>query len=133
MSRFRAASAAFAALAMILLGGGGVNSSIRPARAEPDHLTRSGAPASQTVDGFTLSPTKGPANQDATATLTPPAPPTNVRFTRISAGGWHSLAIGSDGNTYAWGYNTYGQLGDGNTQNSQPVRVHTPAGVRFTQ
>ncbi|WP_158336163.1 RCC1 domain-containing protein [Bifidobacterium actinocoloniiforme] len=68
------------------------------------------------------------------ATLTPPAPPTNVRFTRISAGYDHSLAIGSDGNTYAWGYNNEGELGDGtNTQRSLPVRVNTPTGVTFTQ
>ncbi|AKV54968.1 hypothetical protein AB656_00245 [Bifidobacterium actinocoloniiforme DSM 22766] len=87
------------------------------------------------MDGFTLSPTKGPANQDAMATLTPPAPPTNVRFTRISAGDNHSLALDSNGNTYAWGQNYYGKLGDGTTitQRNQPVRVHAPAGVTFTQ
>ena len=29
------------------------------------------------------------------------------------AGGWHSLAVKSDGTVYAWGPNTYGQLGIG--------------------
>ncbi len=37
----------------------------------------------------------------------------------ISAGFVHTLAIGSDGNLYAWGDNSEGELGDG-TNNSQP-------------
>jgi len=35
-------------------------------------------------------------------------------ITTISAGGSHSLALKSDGTVWAWGYNYYGQLGDGN-------------------
>ncbi|RBP98921.1 RCC1 domain-containing protein, partial [Bifidobacterium xylocopae] len=99
-------------------------------------LLRGGVPASETVDGFTLSPTKGPANTAGThTTITPPSPPTSgITFTQVSAGGAHSLAIGSDGNTYAWGFNINGQLGDGTSIGSNvPVRVRTPAGVRFTQ
>ncbi|RBP98745.1 RCC1 domain-containing protein, partial [Bifidobacterium xylocopae] len=90
-----------------------------------------------TVDGFTLSPTKGPANTAGThTTITPPTPPDGVHFTQISAGNSHSLAIGDDGNTYAWGYNSDGELGTGsfNTFSSaMPLRVSTPAGVRFVQ
>lgn len=60
--------------------------------------------------------------------------PAGVEFTMISAGGSHSLALGDDGNTYAWGANTYGQLGDGTTVDSAvPVAVSAPAGVRFTR
>lgn len=33
----------------------------------------------------------------------------------ISAGGWFSLAVNSSGDVLAWGDNTYGQLGQGNT------------------
>ena len=33
----------------------------------------------------------------------------------VSTGGYHTLAIGSDGNLYAWGQNSDGQLGDGTT------------------
>ncbi|MDT7513498.1 hypothetical protein QRX46_08770, partial [Bifidobacterium sp. H1HS10N] len=46
-----------------------------------------------------------------------------------SAGQNHSLAIGSDGNAYAWGANGNGQLGDGTGSGSQntPVMVGKPA------
>ena len=44
----------------------------------------------------------------------------------IAAGNSHSLALTADGKLYAWGYNTYGQLGDGTTTNqSVPVAVAT--------
>ena len=43
-----------------------------------------------------------------------------------SAGRNHSLAIGQDGNAYAWGDNTYSQLGNGGTTQSS-----TPALVAF--
>jgi len=33
----------------------------------------------------------------------------------IAAGGWHSLALTSSWTVYAWGDNTYGELGDGTT------------------
>jgi len=54
-----------------------------------------------------------------------------VRVTAIAAGSYHSLAIGSDGNTYAWGNNGTGQLGNNSTTESHvPVAVHLPAGVK---
>ncbi len=51
---------------------------------------------------------------------------------KISAGGYHSLALCSDGRVSAWGRNIYGQLGDG-TQTSSliPVQVHGPDNVGF--
>lgn len=59
--------------------------------------------------------------------------PQGVHFTQVSAGGWFSQAIGSDGKSYAWGSNLYGQLGNGGGDNSStPVQVSTPAGVTFT-
>ena len=43
---------------------------------------------------------------------------------QISAGNHHSLAINTDGNIKAWGYNNYGRLGDGTTRESTvPVPV----------
>ncbi len=34
-------------------------------------------------------------------------------FRQVSAGKWHNVAIGSDGTLWAWGWNYWGQLGDG--------------------
>ena len=42
----------------------------------------------------------------------------------VSAGGLHSLALCSDGSLVAWGYNGFGQLGDGTTTDSSvPIAV----------
>jgi hypothetical protein len=44
--------------------------------------------------------------------------------TRISAGAYHSLALKFDNTVWSWGYNAYGQLGDGTTDASTtPVQV----------
>ncbi|MFY9616945.1 MAG: hypothetical protein WAQ31_02710, partial [Arcanobacterium sp.] len=62
--------------------------------------------------------------------------PAGVEFTAVSAGYYHSLAIGDNGQTYAWGYNSVGQLGNDDEANKatqfSPVLVDTPAGVEFT-
>lgn len=56
-----------------------------------------------------------------------------VRFTAISAGNVDDLAIDSAGHAWAWGANSYGELGDGTTTDSLiPVPVSMPPGVRFT-
>ena len=61
-------------------------------------------------------------------------PTSRVRFAQVSAGQSHSLAVGSDGNLYAWGNNQNGQLGDGTTTNrTASTSVAAPAGVRFVQ
>ncbi|MGO9480245.1 MAG: hypothetical protein ACLP05_00495, partial [Candidatus Kryptoniota bacterium] len=53
-----------------------------------------------------------------------------VTCTAVAAGSKYSLAIGSDGNLYAWGSNTYGQLGIGNTTGQNTPQVVTlPNGV----
>ena len=56
------------------------------------------------------------SNQSRPKRVSPPADPGNTgkefAATRISAGWGHSLAIGQDGNIYAWGDNQYGQLGN---------------------
>lgn len=47
----------------------------------------------------------------------------------IAAGGYHSLALRSDGTVWAWGYNVYGQLGDDTTTDRRtPVQVKGPDG-----
>ena len=61
-------------------------------------------------------------------------PTSRVRFAQVSAGQSHSLAVGSDGNLYAWGNNQNGQLGDGTTTNqTASTMATTPAGKRFVQ
>jgi alpha-tubulin suppressor-like RCC1 family protein len=46
----------------------------------------------------------------------------------ISAGQTNSMALDQNGNVWTWGENNFGQLGDGNTTNSDvPVEVQLPA------
>ena len=61
--------------------------------------------------------------------------PAGVHATAISCGGHHSLLLADNGRTYSWGWDDFGQLGDGATLTSHsiPVTVATPAGVRFTR
>ena len=40
---------------------------------------------------------------------------TGTDWSRVSCGFYHTVAIKSDGSLWAWGYNYYGQLGDGTT------------------
>ncbi|MFN2505151.1 MAG: hypothetical protein ABR540_13155, partial [Acidimicrobiales bacterium] len=52
------------------------------------------------------------------------------RATTIGAGGAHSVASGSAGTLWTWGYNGQGQLGDGSrADRSQPARVPSPDSV----
>ncbi|MCL2814558.1 MAG: S-layer homology domain-containing protein [Oscillospiraceae bacterium] len=56
----------------------------------------------------------------------------NVRFTQVSAGFRHTMAIDSEGRLWAWGDNYNGQLGDGTTTNrTVPVQIATK--LKFTQ
>src|SRR5690554_993922 len=78
----------------------------------------------------TPAPDNGPVTGGTTVMVPEPA---GVTFTSIISGDYHSVALGSDGNAYAWGDNYYGQLGDGtNTDSNTPVQVQAPAGVTFT-
>jgi len=52
--------------------------------------------------------------------------------TALAGGQYHSLAVKSDGTAWAWGYNGYGQLGDGTTtQRTTPVQVKGPGGSGY--
>jgi len=57
-------------------------------------------------------------------------PPVGVTFAAIAAGTGHSLALGSDGQVYAWGFGASGQLGDGAMADATaPVTVSLPVGT----
>ena len=92
-------------------------------------LTAHWTPASRN-SRWSISPDKGSLLGKETTTITPPdSASRGIRFSQVSASQNRSfsLAVGSDGNAYAWGYNGSGQLGDGTrTQRNTPVRVRTP-------
>ncbi|WP_313839939.1 InlB B-repeat-containing protein, partial [Bifidobacterium kimbladii] len=79
---------------------------------------------------WSISPDKGSQLGREPATITPPdSTSRGIRFNQISAStnGYFSLAVGSDGNAYAWGYNNTGQLGDGTRDDKHaPVMVRKP-------
>ena len=76
---------------------------------------------------WNLIPWHGPSKGGNELKLRPPTP-RGLKFTQISTGDRHTLAIGSDGNTYGWGSNDYGQLGDGTLQDH-----YTPQLIAFPQ
>lgn len=84
-------------------------------------------PATETVAGQTWTctvvpddgGTVGSAGSDSVVVVEPP--PTPIA---IAAGVEHSMVLLSDGTIWAWGLNTYGQLGDGTTTSR-----HTPVEV----
>ncbi len=63
----------------------------------------------------------------------PVAPPagqaTELTFSSVSAGSFHTCAVASDAQGYCWGNNALGQLGDGTRVNRiAPVAIAAPAG-----
>ncbi|MDT7513497.1 hypothetical protein QRX46_08765, partial [Bifidobacterium sp. H1HS10N] len=68
-----------------------------------------------------------PSTRPARSRNTYPDLPKDFTYLQVSTVGDSSLALGSDGNAYAWGDNSNGQLGDGTTTDRHtPVRVKTP-------
>ncbi len=60
--------------------------------------------------------------------------PAGTTVTAIAAGDDYVLALTSNGQVLAWGYNEWGQLGNGVTggESDVPVAVHLPAGTTVT-
>ncbi|MCX8643956.1 InlB B-repeat-containing protein [Bifidobacterium sp. B4081] len=85
---------------------------------------------------WAISPSQGPTAGNTKTTLTPPKP-RGIRFSQISSGNGHTLAIGSDGNLYSWGDNTDGRLGrdtgaktiGGTPADDRPAKVDKPQGA----
>ncbi|WP_425605020.1 RCC1 domain-containing protein [Bombiscardovia apis] len=104
-------------------GGGSANSLTQPTPAHAD----------ETSANFRLNPSSGPAAGGTNVTITPSSI-SGIKFTTISSGYSHTLALGDDGNAYAWGQNVHGQIGDNTvTTRLTPTRVITPANIKFTQ
>ncbi len=60
--------------------------------------------------------------------------PAGRTITQLDAGGFHSLAVASDGTAWAWGNNGSGPLGNNTTTDSSvPVQAQVPAGRTITQ
>jgi len=56
-----------------------------------------------------------------------------THWTNLCAGPYHSLALKQDGSLWAWGYNNFGQLGDGTgTSRSVPTRIGAEQDWRMT-
>lgn len=67
------------------------------------------------------------------AGATPSQTPRAVSIVRVSAGGYHTCALDSDGAISCWGLGSYEQLGTGSTEtNAVPAPVLAPDGVTFT-
>ncbi|MDT7512266.1 InlB B-repeat-containing protein [Bifidobacterium sp. H1HS10N] len=86
-----------------------------------------------------ISPNKGSQLGRQQTTITPPANGQDIRFNQISSSKSNGVAtsfsstVGSDGNAYAWGYNSSGQLGDGTrSQRNSPTPVKTPNRTTYT-
>ena len=78
----------------------------------------------------------GQLGNGTTANSSLPVPvtiPSGTTITAIAGGELHSLALASNGQAFAWGYNVQGQLGNGSTTNaSSPVQVSMPPGSTVT-
>src|SRR5690606_4796523 len=83
--------------------------------------------------GFNSVGQLGNGTTEGSTTPVAVAAPAGVVLSNVGAGRYHACAEGSDGKHYCWGFNTYGQLGDGTTEaRTTPVAVAAPTGVVFT-
>ena len=81
------------------------------------------------VGGGTAALVRSRGQAPAPPAVVPPPAPASV--VRISAGGYHNLALLSDGTVKAWGDNSEGELGDGTTtfRRTVPATVSGLTGV----
>ncbi len=77
----------------------------------------------QAPSGSTPPPMPTPTASPS-PTPTPTSTPGSGDWTTVSAGGYHTLALKTDGTLWAWGLNHYGELGLGDTTDrSTPTQV----------
>jgi alpha-tubulin suppressor-like RCC1 family protein len=68
---------------------------------------------------------------DAPCSTRPVAVIGGLRFRRVSTGFAHGCGVTTDFRAYCWGYNQFGQLGDGSGSFNNPTPVRVAGGVRF--
>jgi alpha-tubulin suppressor-like RCC1 family protein len=56
-----------------------------------------------------------------------------ISFRQVSAGGAHTCGVATDDRAYCWGYNIYGQVGDGTDIRRRIRPVLVAGGLRFKQ
>ncbi len=80
--------------------------------------------------------TGGTGDRNVPTAVSAGAIPTGVTIVQVAGGQTGGYALGDDGHAYAWGSNLFGDLGNGNTADSNvPVQVSpglVPAGVKLT-
>jgi alpha-tubulin suppressor-like RCC1 family protein len=64
---------------------------------------------------------------------TPVAVAGGISFRQVSAGGVHTCGVAADDRAYCWGYNIYGQVGDGTEIRRRIRPVLVAGGHRFKQ
>jgi alpha-tubulin suppressor-like RCC1 family protein len=117
-----------------------------PARAELPAGTRVTGIAAGAADSFAVTSDGrvfgwgdngfGQLGDGSTTSSTVPVPvalPAGTQVSGVAAGDLHTVALTSDDRALAWGYNAWGQLGDGSTADSSvPVPMELPPGTRVT-
>ena len=98
-----------------------------------DHSLAIGSDGKLYAWGSNIDGQLGRGNTTSSSTPIVVSMPAGVTATAISAGMDHSVALGSDGNVYDWGFNGFGQLGINTTTNQlTPVKASLPVGVTAT-
>ena len=58
---------------------------------------------------------------------------THLMVTQVNVGGLHNCAVATDNRAYCWGWNVFGQIGDGTTSYERPTPTLVRGGLSFRQ
>ena len=76
-----------------------------------------------TETGTAFAQTPAQTSTPGAPTTTAPSSGTALTFASVSAGGNHTCGVTTNGAAYCWGYNKYGSLGNGQTDNQTATGV----------